>query len=473
MRLTRRELLAGGAATAALGAAGIYELVDRLGRAPKRRLPPADRAPEQNLLHGQRVIEDEGVEVVVPPLHHQLVTARLRVEPRRADLRKAQAELENVLLRLDDSFESSARGLGVTIAWGLPYFRRYVPKAADEHLPIDRRASTSPRRPVRAVIDAIRFPSDPHDLVLEENDVAVLFRSDELEHVTEGARAVFDELDGLLETTSIRKGFAGGGFDGGQSLPKRMAVAAGVPGADLIPDTAELFLGFTSTQKAALGPAGIANYETLGLVDLGPRGYFRAGTSMHVSHIFENLESWYLNFDFGERVTTTFSPNRTAPPGTQTVAQDPEDIADSGRVARDFGRFGAIGHSASIQSSSRLQSDVVAANGTVFKKGTAIPQRADFNTLDNPFFWSASPERDGQQEEPAAGVHFVVFNPTSDDFHRNRLAMDGVLPDGTRLPLEPRAREQGLNAVLQPTHRQNFLVPPRRRRSFPLVELLS
>ncbi len=473
MRLTRRELLAGGAATAALGAAGIYELVDRLGRAPKRRLPPGDRAPEQNLLHGQRVIEDEGVEVVVPPLHHQLVTARLRVEPRRADLRTAQAELENALLGLDGSFESSARGLGVTVAWGLPYFRRYVPKAAEQHLPVDRRATTSPQRPVRVVIDAVRFPSDPSDLVLEENDVAILFRSDELEHVVEGARAVFGELDGILETTSIRKGFAAGGFDGGQSLPKKMAVAAGVRGADLIPDTAELFLGFTSTQKAGLGPPGIANFETLGFVDLGPRGYFRSGTSMHVSHIFENLEAWYLNFDFGERVTTTFSPERTAPPGTQTVAQDPDDIADSGRVVRDFARFGAIGHSAAIQTTSRLQSDVVAANGTVYKKGTAIPQRADFNTLDNPFFWSASPERDAQQEEPAAGVHFVVFNPTSDDFHRNRLAMDGVLPDGTRLPLEPRARGQGLNSVLQATHRQNFLVPPRRRRSFPLVELLT
>ena len=73
---------------------------------------------------------------------------------------------------------------------------------------------------------------------------------------------------------------------------------------------------------------------------------------------------------------------------------------------------------------------------------------------------------------PAAGVHFVVFNPTSDDFNRTRLAMDGVLPDGTRLPFEPRARGQGLNSVLRTTHRQNFLVPPLSRRSFPLVELL-
>jgi len=472
VRLTRRDLLAGGAAAAALGAAGIYELVDHLGRTPKR-LPTADRAPEQHLLHGLRVIEDEGVEVIVPPLHHQLVTAKLRVEPRRTELLRAQAALEEALLRLDEEFESSARGLGVTVAWGLPYFERYVAAQAARHLPVDRRASASRARPVHVLIDAIRFPSDPDDLVLEDNDLAVLLRSDELEHVAEGAKKIFGELDSLFEMTSIRKGFAAGGYDGGLSLPKRMAVAAGVPGADLIPDTAELFLGFTSTQKAGLGPLGIANFETLGLVDLGPRHYFRSGTSMHVSHIFENLEAWYLDFDFSERVTTTFSPERRAREGTQTVAQEPEDIADSGRVARDFHRFGAIGHSAAIQTTSRLQRDVVAVDGTVYRKGTAIPQRADFNTLDNPFFWSARPERDRQESEPAAGVHFAVFNPTSDDFHRNRLAMDGVLPDGTRLPFAPRARGQGLNSVLQTTHRQNFLVPPRLRRSFPLAELLS
>jgi hypothetical protein len=107
----------------------------------------------------------------------------------------------------------------------------------------------------------------------------------------------------------------------------------------------------------------------------------------------------------------------------------------------------------------------------VYEPGTAIPQRADFNTLDNPFAWSAAPQRDGMADGPSAGVHFVVFNPTSDDFHRNRLAMDGHLPS-EKLPFAPRARGQGFNAVLRTTHRQNFLVPPRRHRSFPLAELL-
>ncbi len=49
---------------------------------------------------------------------------------------------------------------------------------------------------------------------------------------------------------------------------------------------------------------------------------------------------------------------------------------------------------------------------------------------------------------------------------------DGVLPDGTKLEIDPRGRGAGFNAVLRASHRQNFLVPPRRHRSFPLAALL-
>jgi hypothetical protein len=157
-------------------------------------------------------------------------------------------------------------------------------------------------------------------------------------------------------------------------------------------------------------------------------------------------------------------------PGTQTVPQPPSRVSSVSDVRRDYDRFGAIGHSSSLQPASRLQADVRGSDGTLYPKGTAIPQRADFNTLDNPFFWSADPKLDRMGEGPAAGLHFVVFNPTSDDFHRNRLAMDGVMPGGEKLEFVPRAAGQGFNSILRTTHRQNFLVPPRRRRSFPLVE---
>ncbi len=456
MRLTRRQALAG-AAAGALGAAGIYELVDQLaggGSEEPLRRTVGRMGAEQHAI-GLNVVVDNGVEVVVPPRHHRLVTAKVAAQ----DPRQAARELEDALRDLESRYDpTTPAGLAVTIGWGVPYFRDHVTKQAAVHLPYDRRA----RKP--ALIDSIRFPSDPAETVLEHNDVAVLLRADSRDHIVAGAKALFSDLD-VFDVTSIREGFVGGG------LPKRMAVAANVPGADLIPDGAQLFLGFTSTQKEGLGPTRIANFETLGYVDLGPKAYFRGGTHMHVSHLFEDLEAWYLNFDFRERVDTAFRPGLRVKPGTQTVPQGPHDVSHTPQVERAFRDSGRIGHSSAIQTASRLQRDVVAGDGVVYRRGTAIPQRADFNTLDNPFSWSATPQRDGAAEGPRPGVHFVVFNPSSDDFHRNRLAMDGRLPDGTKLALPPRARGQGFNSVLRTTHRQNFLVPPRENRSFPLAEL--
>ncbi len=469
MRLRRRTLL-GTAAAGALTATGAYELVDWLTR-PAHRSSVLAHPPEQHVLDAIRTVVDGGVEVLVPPLHHQVVTARLRVGESRAALAEARGELESLLSGLDRDFAPTPTGLGALVGWGLPYFRRYLPASRLRQLPVDRRATAARGQTVRVLENAERFPSDPAETILEENDVAVLLRSDAQAHVAEAGQRLFDDRVGLFEVTSIRKGFAGGGFDGQASLPKRMALAAGIPGAELIPERAELFLGFTSTQRHGLGPRRIANLETLGYADLGPRGYFAQGTHMHLSHLFEDLEAWYLNFDHRERVDTTFRPGLDVAREALSVPQRPEDSATAAQLASDFDAHRRIGHSASIQPTSRLAEDVVGRDGVRYARGTAVPHRADFNTLDNPFFWSSRAARDAMSEAPAAGVHFVTFNPTGDDFRRIRLAMDGVLPDGTTLPFEPGSRGQGFNAILTTTHRQNFLVPPRRHRSFPLSEL--
>src|SRR5207344_366923 len=128
------------------------------------------------------------------------------------------------------------------------------------------------------------------------------------------------------------------------------------------------------------------------------------------------------------------------PVDTLTVPQGPDDVQTPAQVAAGYEAIRRIGHSGSIQPASRLAEDVAGSDGTLYTKGTAIPQRADFNTLDNPFFWSSARDRDRMSSDPAAGVHFVVFTPTSDDFNRGRLAMDGHLPDGTKLAFDPNAR---------------------------------
>jgi hypothetical protein len=429
-------------------------------------------------MHGIRIVRDNGVEVVVPPRHHQIVTAMLRVGRDRRALGAARRELEHTLAGLDRRFASTPAGLGTTVAWGRTYFRDFVPRLRHgrrfpDYLPVDVQASRRDGKRRQAFLDGIRFPSDPASTRLEQNDVCVLFRSDSLEHIASGARAVFDSLEGMFEITSIRKGFVGGGEDGGPSLPKQIALRAGLPAARLIPDNAQLFLGFTSTQRSALGPDLIANLESLpGVTDQWPNGYFRGGTTMHVSHLDEDLDTWYATFSYTRRVWAAFKPGLAVADGTLTIPEGPDDVQSEPVVIAEANDKGLVGHSGSLQPASRLTEAVVDNHGTRYPRGTALIQRADFNTLDNPFFWSSHPARDAMAKGPAAGLHFVSFAATSDLFHRARLAMDGRYSAGRNSPFGPRSEEQGLNNVLRTTHRQNFLVPPRRHRSFPLAERL-
>ena len=91
----------------------------------------------------------------------------------------------------------------------------------------------------------------------------------------------------------------------------------------------------------------------------------------------------------------------------------------------------------------------------------------------DPFFWSP---KTAFVPANASGMHFVAFLLASRLFHRARRAMDGVMPDGTNFREPPYSisdENNGINARIRASHRQNYLIPPRRHRSFPLVELLT
>ena len=252
-----------------------------------------------------------------------------------------------------------------------------------------------------------------------------------------------------------------------------MALAAGIEGAELIPDGAELFLGFTSTQKAGLGPSKIANLETLGYADLGPSGYFAHGTHMHLSHLFEDVAAWYLTFDFQDRLDTTFRPGLDASPETQTVR------AEARATRRPRSRFAATtsdtgGSGTRARSSPPLVStrDVVGADGTRYPKGTAVPQRADFNTLDNPFFWTADAGPRRVLGGACGRASLRRLQP-----HERRLpahpARDGRRP-ARRHPLAVRAGKPRAGASTRSSRRRTARTsscPPAAHRSFPLSEL--
>ena len=271
---------------------------------------------------------------------------------------------------------------------------------------------------------------------------------------------------------SVRNGFGGGGFAPGPGLAKQMALAAGIPGAELIVDGVQMFLGFTSTQKAAMAPDRIASFETLpGLTDQTPRSFWSGGAAMHLSHLNEDLERWWSESPFTDQLRAMTRPGLSVPDKTYTIAEDVSRVESAADVRSDLARFGAVGHSATLQTVSRLQADTRDAYGVTRARGTAIIQRADFNTLDNAFASSAVAGE--VLPTPAAGLHFVAFAPTSDLFNRTRRAMDGSLGDGSSLPLDPRAPALGFNSFIHATHRQNFVTPPRAHRSFPLVDQLT
>src|SRR5260370_10784200 len=248
--LSRRRFLHG-TLGAALASAGIYELIDALARPPQRAAfaAPQPWPEEQYVVENVQVIMDNGsgvnssngtIAVLVHPLHNHVITARLDAPATATALQAAQHQLESVLLGLEQQFPPTPRGLGVAVAWGLPYFHHYIPSLGKTspfftagtryptYLPVDLVTSKLEGQTVYAVQDARTFPSDQPPagfgpVHLEQNDVAVLLRSDSLSNIMAGTNALFgsgsNRAGSLFKVTSIRRGFSGGGFSGHHSLP--------------------------------------------------------------------------------------------------------------------------------------------------------------------------------------------------------------------------------------------------------------
>jgi hypothetical protein len=503
--LSRRRLLAGGTLAAALASAGIYELIDSLVEQRKTEASPTGKPlpPEQYAIPSPRRIMDNGsgiasptgtIPVLIPPLHNHVITAKLNVPAKAKDLLEAQHRLETAIQQLERRFPPPPGGVGVVVAWGLPYFRHYIPAIGKQshyfragtsypdYLPVDLVTSKQRGRTVYAIQEARTFPSDEPPpgfgaVRLEHNDVAVLLRSDSLDNIMAATNALFGSRSGeagdLFKVTSIRRGFTGGGHTGKQGLASKLATAAKIPGAESIPRQSPIFLGFTTTIQGAESSKPVSNLEALpGWTDQWPNGYFKHGTVMPLSHLFQDLTAWYShNFrTYADRVQAMFRPGLSFAPGT--VSADPS-IEGEKDVLEDIQKRHAYGHNGSMQPVNRLQTETTSNYGHVYPVGTAVTNRGDFATLDNPFHYTSDPAADHYSRQKAAGLHFLLFAPTTETFNRIRLAMDGEYPDGRTAPFSPRSRSAGLNSVVHTTHRQNYLIPPRAHRSFPLAELLG
>lgn len=423
-------------------------------------------------LPGVTVENHVGVPVAVVPLWHAVVTARLNVPKGDIDaLKKAQKRLDTALEQIESVYPLNPSGLFTQIAYGLSYFKNYIPGAvADKYMP---RAVDDGKRGDWALIDSIKFPKDPDALILEQNDVSFHFKSDYAEHISDVIRALFSagtfSLNGipvenvyvgdLFCLTSVRRGFAGRG------MPRTMAERLRIPGADKIPTGAMLFMGFTSSHLHGLAQGNLPSFETIpGYTDQKPDSYFAHGTIMHLSHITIDLQSWY-GMPHKDRLHRMFDPRRSDAPEVLSPSQAPETSTFQGQLEADAKQFGLVGHNAQMQFLSRVREDTVTAYGEKLPKGTVLFLRQDFDTVENPFeFDSAGPV----SPIPVPGVHFIGFAPSAQLFEKMRKEMDGIdLQKRYNLPNE----NTGFTKFLVTTHRQNYLEPPRSHRSFPLAEV--
>jgi len=477
--LTRRRLLASaarlGLATSTLGALDALARTPRRAAAAGRRALPEIQFDVNDFVEPARAVD--GVVVRFPPLYTSYTTIALSRRPTRAD----QERMTRALATVERTYPFSPRGVFVVVAYGVPYFAR-MPGGIDGSLV----AGTVPRLlsdPGRSALEeAVPGPTDvsPSNpgvskqtfdvpVAIESNDLVVVLRSDSsailgevLEYLVGGRaslggrRVGASGLHGLLRVTSRRLMFQQIG------LPRKVADAHGLAFAGRVNPESPMWMGFTDQQVIGSGPPAVTTFAgnpSSVLTSARPGDYFDRGSIMHLSHVIEDLGQFYAE-PYLDRVQCMFRSN---PPPTQGNAdqftdgggpafldntfRDPGDAAQNAAGFDTPGGAHRLGHLTALQRSSRAPDS------------TPLHIRADGAGLD------AMDVPDGSLQPK---LQFAMFVPTADFFatlRRNQASPDLVGQFAVS------AAHAGIERFITTTRRQNFLVPPRRHRAFPLVEL--
>jgi hypothetical protein len=524
--LTRRDVLRLGA----IGAAGTtLGVLSRAARSPVRlaldSVPPLPDIQHDIGAFLAPVETIDGVAFRFGPVFTKFVTASLTRVPTRDD----QKALRDALDEIEHAYAFRPDGVFTFVSYGLPYFRKLPSGLAGYYIP---RLADEPNR--SALEEAIPGPTDVAfrfgrtgatnrkfnmPVRIEANDLLVTIRSDHLEsagdveswlagsNMLAGKRVPSPALSELIRFNPARVMFAQRG------MPRRVADQATLPYAGRVHPQSPMWMGFADQQVAGSGPAEITTFQgnaSARLTSARSGDYFDNASIQHLSHVILDLEQFYIGqanaspapekpdalddikrrvrdalfgdererdgsaqSDSGdqsessgendesylERVQYMF--RSTPPPSTGFADQftdggGPAFLPNEFKGARDaeLGARGAgtpqgqhrLGHLAALQRSSRAAD------------GTPIHIRMDgpgYDALDVP---------DGSNQPK---LQFSIFVPTAEFFARmraNQASLDlarahNVADD-----------DQGLERFLNATRRQNFLVPPRRHRAFPLVE---
>jgi hypothetical protein len=371
------------------------------------------------------------------------------------------------------------------------------------------------------------------DVAIESNDVLFQLRSDSLsnlENVVDwvqgsntlnGNSVQSPDFGGLFDFQTLRLQFVQPG------LPRKVADAGAQKNAALFefngrinPDSS-MVMSFVDQQVDSSAPtADVVTFQgsSHGVFTTAKAGdYFDNGSIAHFSHVIDDLYQFYQTAaqdptggggePASERIQYMFRSNQInsgfqglpvqpntdeftnggAPAFVNNVFQG-TNAARLGAIAADgtatqttntdpnktFNGQQRIGHEVALQQTSR------AADGTPLHIRNDGP---GLDGMDVPAF-------DTFPGQPSISTHFdagtvqfklqfLIFVPTSEFFRQLRISAGAQAlfaqfgqpndPNGTSGGVQ--FADNGLERFLTATRRQNFLVPPRRHRAFPLVEL--
>lgn len=514
--VSRRSLLKIGlTATAATALAGI----DAFAWVPQRTAVAATNFPAiqfdiGSFLPPARTFTDNlgrSVLMQLGPVYTVFLTARLNRTPTKAE----QTTLDNALNTIESLYPYSPSGVFSMIAYGIPYFSRlpggFNGSLVSANMP--RLLSNTSRyaleeavpgpTDVSTVNPSIRKATFNVPVRIESNDVLYTFRSDLLSNIQDviswlqgsnrlkNTTVTSPNFNGLFTYTSTRVMFQQ------ISLPHFVAQENHLPFTSRVNPDSTMWMGFADQQVAASGPAAICTFQgnsSARLTNATSSSYFFNGSMQHFSHVIQDLNQFYGTGAFSgesepyiERVQymfrscpipfrgnsdqfsnggggayinndgSTFLHFRSL--GTTEAietAREPNVVNDLQDLNDPTSRIPRMGHVSALQQTSRATD------------GTALHIRMDgpgYDNMDIP---------DGTNQPK---LQFTIFVPSSEFFRQMRIstaALDfqefedgfGGSPTGT-----VEAEDNGLERFLTATRRQNFLIPPRVHRSFPLLEL--
>ena len=424
----------------------------------------------------------DGISVAMPPINTTFLTAKLARTPSKADAPR----MEQALTTIEGNYPYAAGGVMTHVAYSDNYFGRLpsslvnsrVPRTLDGNQPVLKRAVAGPTDVAPgAHVMQLRRAAFNVPLALENNDVLFTVRGDDSSFVADvvawlsgsnrlkGNSVTSPRFDAGLTITSTRLMFVQPG------LPRNMAARNGLSFESFVNPFSPMWMGFADQQVNASAPAQNVTFVGGGgikLTNATAGDYFDNGAIQHLSHVLLDLEQFYLNGNaeddprepFDERVQYMFE-------SPQQVEQASDPFLNGGgptNLSKRGAFLANVFHGSDAAQKSAQQFARIGHLSALHRSGRTADGRPIHLRIDGPGFDAL----DTTNNRPTPKLQFSGFFPSADFFARLRTSQGSVdLLQQFNLDED----DHGLERFITATRRQNFLIPPRRHRAFPLIEL--